>query len=139
MPLQRGARWLDATVADHYAAICAVLWSERNVLESLACTAVVGQLIPRRRNALAVRPPSPTEIGLIERLQLQEVLRAAMVDELMEVLPGDAPATLGTLADTAPEPWATMFREHRDALRVLLDDVTSLGVARQRSLAEFLG
>ena len=139
MPLQPGVRALDATVADTYAAICAVLWSERSALESLACTVVVSQLIPRGTNAIAARPPSAPEVELTERLQLQEVLRAALVDGLVAALPARTPATLSDLAETAPEPWATMLREHRDALRTLLDDVTSLGVTPQRSLAEFLG
>jgi hypothetical protein len=135
MPQLRG---VEAPVSDNYAAICAVLWSQRELLESLACTAVIAQLLPRRAAALAVRPRSDAHRAMIERLRLQEVLRAAMVEALKDDVARPAPSTLAAIAADAPEPWATMLTEHREVLRSLLADVTSVDGVEQLSLAEFL-
>jgi hypothetical protein len=129
-------------VQDAYAAVCTVLWSERTLLESLACTAVVTRLIPRRDSradgTTAVRTASAEERQLVERLQLQEVLRSIVVDALAEAT-GTSARTLPALVLAAPEPWATMLAEHREALLALADDVAGLDVTAQLSLAEFLG
>ena len=139
MPLQRGIRALDSVSTDSYDALCAVLWSERNLLESLACTVVVGQLVPHARAAArSGRTPTAAELELIEQLQLQEVLRAAVSEAVAEAAGLAAPATLAELATDAPEPWSTILLEHRAALRTLLDDIAALDVAPQLSLVEFV-
>jgi hypothetical protein len=63
----------------------------------------------------------------------------AVVEALKDGAARPAPTTLAAIADDAPEPWATMFTEHREVLRALLDDVASLDGIEQLSLAEFLG
>lgn len=133
---------VETSVHDAYAAVCTVLWAERDLLESLACTAVVARLIPHRHHGeTAVRTASATERELVERLQLQEVLRAVVVEALAEATgsSGSSVTTLPELVADAPEPWATMLAEHREALLALVGDVGGLDVTAQLSLAEFLG
>jgi hypothetical protein len=121
---------------DYYAAVCAVLWSERELLESLACTVVVEQLMT---NAGAARQAADAiQHDSLHRLGLQEVLRAAMVEALQATTNGPADATLTDLAAAAPQPWQTMLVEHREALRTLAAELHSLAGFEQLSLREFL-
>ncbi|MDT4938588.1 MAG: hypothetical protein QOG80_2259, partial [Pseudonocardiales bacterium] len=57
LPAGPGANGGPTDVEAHYAAVCAVLWSERELLESLACTAIVDQLMT---HAAAARGGSDT-------------------------------------------------------------------------------
>src|SRR5581483_5700748 len=77
--------------------------------------------------------------GLLRRLALQDVLRAAMVESLASAAALPSGATLPHLVGLAPEPWRTMLDDHGRALRALLADASSLGDVEQLSLAEFLG
>src|SRR5437879_922160 len=120
------------TRADHYAAICAALWAERRLLESLACASVVGRLMASDRlHGWRVDAPSPEEVDMMEKLKLHEVLRAAMVEALLDAAHAPSGVTLAHLVITAPEPWSTMLADHRVALRELLADVESLSDVRQ--------
>jgi hypothetical protein len=121
---------------DYYAAVCAVLWSERELLESLACTVVVEQMMTHA--GAARRAADVLQHESLHRLGLQEVLRAAMVEALQATTSGPADATLTDLAAAAPEPWQTMLIEHREALRTLAADLHSLAGFDQLSLREFL-
>jgi hypothetical protein len=122
-----------------FAAVCAVLWAERDLLGSLARTVVVGRLAGTPSGTGVVLTPRRPVAGqrlVIERLRLQEVLRASVVDAA--VGPLTAPMTLAELAALAPEPWSTMLMDHRAALCGLVADLDSLAVLSQLSLTEFL-
>jgi hypothetical protein len=116
--------------ADQYAAICAALWAERDLLQSLAAGLVADRITERASG------PDPSAV---DRLALQDVLRAAMVESLVATEGAPSGATLPALVATAPEPWATMLADHGNAMRSLLVDIGFLGEVRQLSLGEFLG
>lgn len=126
----------DVSRADYFAAICAALWAERDVLQDL-----VGSIVTER----VITDPSGTgsaPLGAdtaLRRLAMQDVLRAAMVESLASTAQLPSSATLPHLVRIAPEPWRTMLQDHGSALRSLLADVTDLGDVQQLSLAEFLG
>ena len=120
----------------HYAAVCAVLWSERELLESLACTVIVEQLMTHA--GAARRAADDVQHDAMRRLGLQEVLRAAIVEALLTAISAPATTTLRELALTAPEPWGTMLREHHDSLAALSSDLQSLSGFEQLSLHDFL-
>jgi len=122
--------------ADYYAAVSAVLWSERELLESLVCTVVVDQLMTHGRSAR--RAASQLQRDSLGRLGLQEVLRSAMVESLQAVIDGPPNVTLRELAAYAPEPWQTVLTEHREALKTLAGDLRSVAGFEQLSLREFL-
>jgi hypothetical protein len=116
-----------------------VLWAERDLLGSLARTVVVGRLAGTPSGTGVVLTPRRPVAGqrlVIERLRLQEVLRASVVDAAVGPLTG--PMTLAELAALAPEPWSTMLMDHRTALCGLVADLDSLAVLSQLSLTEFL-
>jgi hypothetical protein len=121
---------------DHYAAVCAVLWSERDLLESLACTVLVDQLVSH--TGAARRAAGEVRSDALHRLGLQEVLRAAIVEALTSATRTAPRATLRELAESAPEPWRTMLAQHREALRSLAGDLRAMACVEQLSLQEFL-
>lgn len=121
----------------HYAAVCAVLWSERELLESLACTVIVEQLVSHA--GAARQAADVVQHDAIHRLGLQEVLRGAIVDALLSLTAAPPTATLRDIAARAPEPWGTMLYEHRESLVLLSRDLHSLTDFEQLSLHEFLG
>ena len=132
-----GASGAPVRTDDHYAAVCAVLWSERELLESLACTVIVAQLMSSA--GAASRAAGDVRSDVMHKLALQEVLRAAIVEALITATSAEPTATLRDLSEAAPEPWQTMLAEHRTALRALADDVGALADYEQLSLLEFLG
>lgn len=131
-------RRLPTRYGDPYAAVCTVLWSERELLEALACSVVVRRLVGRTDD-LAASHVDAEQAELLDRLSLQEVLRAAVVEAVDSVTGPGGPRSLYELAATAPEPWSTMLFEHREALRALATELSELTQLRQLSLAEFLG
>lgn len=120
----------------HYAAVCAVLWSERELLESLACTVIVEQLVTH--TGAARLAADHVQQDAMRRLGLQEVLRGAIVGALLTAIAAPPTATLQEVADGAPEPWRTILREHRESLSALSSDLHSLAGFEQLSLHEFL-
>lgn len=134
VPARRGDR---ADIDAHYAAVCAVLWSERELLESLSCAVIVEQLVSHA--GAARRAADVVQHDAMQRLGLQEVLRAAIVDALLSVTLAPPTATLRDIAARAPEPWGTILYEHRESLLALSRDLASLADFEQLSLHEFLG
>lgn len=126
----------EAGIDAHYAAVCAVLWSERELLESLACTVIVEQLISH--TGAARQAADVVQHDAMHRLGLQEVLRGAIVDALLTVTSAPPTSTLRDIAGRAPEPWGTILYEHRDSLLALSVDLESLAGFHQLSLHEFL-
>lgn len=124
-------------VEAHYAAVCAVLWSERELLESLSCTVIVEQLVSHA--GAARQAADVVQHDAMHRLGLQEVLRGAIVDALLTVTSAPPTATLRDIAARAPEPWGTMLYEHRESLLLLSRDLETLTDFEQLSLREFLG
>jgi hypothetical protein len=120
----------------HYAAVCAVLWSERELLESLACTVIVEQLMSHA--GAARQAADVVQHDAMHRLGLQEVLRGAIVDALLTVTAAPPTASLRDIAARAPEPWGTILYEHRESLMALSRDLESLAGFEQLSLHEFL-
>lgn len=77
----------------------------------------------------------------VEAVRLAELERASVVQELARTLLPDADAdpvadeaaVLARLAETAPEPWAGVFAEHREALVGLAGEVADNLAAARRS------
>ena len=122
---------------EQYAAICAALWAERDLMHALTVAMVNARLAGD--DPFGGEQRSDSERSAMDRLALQDVLRAAMVESLVATHEAPRGATLPYLIVMAPEPWSTMLAEHGHALRGLLGDLTLLGDVQQLSLAEFLG
>lgn len=132
----RPGRETDESRADHFAAICAALWAERDVLQTLVGSIVAERVIAEPADLVLQVPAAETAL---HQLAMQDVLRAAMVESLAASAALPTEPTLPNLVQIAPEPWRTMLADHGRALRSLLADAIYLGDVRQLSLTEFLG
>jgi hypothetical protein len=114
-----------------YSAVSALLWREREALQLLLFKLVEEQLI-LQAGQTRLLPDANQEIELaVDQLRCAEVLRAAEVDAIAEQLEVVELPTLAEFSEAAPEPWATVFTEHRESLRQLVDEVeTATGTNR---------
>jgi hypothetical protein len=107
-----------------FAALAALLWSERDLLGELSVAA-----------SDRAEAPGEVEMPALVRLGELEVLRAIEAETLAENLGLPSDASLAELASAAPPPWWLILQLHRDALRHLM---AACGAFRQLSLEEFL-
>ena len=103
-----------------------ILWRERELLDLLAYKLELEQLVlaSGRTRWLAYSTREVEEVVLT--LRETEVLRAVASDEAAADIGLRPAATLGELAEAAPEPWATMLRDHRTALVTATREIAEL-------------
>lgn len=120
--------------SDAYAAVSHVLWCERETLEHLLYTLVAEQLVVSSGATRWLNRADADVRGALERLRASEVIRAVEVDALTLAhgLPVDA--TLEQLSASAPEPWSTVFADHRTALRALAFEIEAVAADNRRLL-----
>ncbi|WP_370290468.1 flagellar export chaperone FlgN [Nocardioides sp.] len=122
-----------------------ILWRERELLETLAFKLEVERMVlATGRTRWLVHATREVE-SVLEDLRGTEVLRATAADEAAEELGLTPNPSLGALAEAAPEPWAGILRDHRDAMiasaREIADtseDAKGLITAGYRSARETL-
>jgi hypothetical protein len=120
--------------ADCYAAVAAVLWTEREALELVLFKLVEEQLVLTAGSTRWLnRADAELRIAL-DRLRGNELARAAEVEALALGLGVPLETTLAELADTAPEPWGMVLAEHRTALRSLVFEVDAVAAENRRLL-----
>jgi hypothetical protein len=125
--------------------VSTILWREREALQLLLFKLVEERLILEAGQIMWL-PQANEEVEIaLERMRAAEVLRAAEVDAIAHDLGIAELPSLAELAQTSPEPWATVFTEHRQALLKLVADVSGatddsriLLVAGARSVRETL-
>lgn len=102
---------------------CGVLWREREIVERVLFKVMAQQLVLKSDQTRWLVTAN-TEIELaVNDLRVVEVMRCAEADRLAEELGLAHGSTLADLASAAPEPWASILAEHRDALRELTDEI----------------
>jgi FlgN protein len=106
-----------------FSEVSTLLWRERDALQLLLFKLVEEQLIVSAGHTRWLAQANDEIEATLEQLRGTEVLRAAEVDVLAGDLGLQAPPTLAELAALAPEPWATLFGEHRQALLQLVAEV----------------
>ena len=106
-----------------FAEVSTMLWRERDALQLLLFKLVEEQLIVSAgRTRWLAQANEEIEFAL-EQLRGTEVLRAAETDAISEELGLSTAATLAELEAAAPEPWATLYGEHRRALVQLVAEI----------------
>lgn len=111
-----------------------MLWRERDALHFLLFKLVSEQLIVASgRTKWLAQANEEIEFAL-EQLRGTEVLRAAETDALAEQLNLPTPTTLAQLAESAEEPWATLYIEHRRALLELMGEIEQVTAENRRLL-----
>jgi hypothetical protein len=128
-----------------YSDVSSVLWREREVLQDLLYKLLTETLIVSAGHTRWLAKANDDVAQALDELRATEVLRAAEVEAIAVELNADEPPSLAELATSAPEPWATIFADHRASLLVLVaeveqatDDARSLLSAGSRSVRETL-
>ncbi|MBV9821404.1 MAG: flagellar protein FlgN [Actinobacteria bacterium] len=106
-----------------FSEVSTLLWREREALQLLLFKLIEEQLIVSAGQARWLAQANDEVEAALEQLRGTEVLRAAEVDAIADDLGLAAPPTLSELETLAPEPWSTLFAEHRQALLRLVDEV----------------
>jgi hypothetical protein len=125
---------VPTAAADAFAAIAAVLWSEREALEDVLFKLVEEQLVLRTGTTRWLNRADSEVRAALDRMRSHEVIRAAEVEALAELLRLPLETTLAELAELAPEPWPQLLTEHRVALRTLVDEIHSVADENRRLL-----
>ena len=111
-----------------------ILWRERQLLDLLIFKLEEEQLVMaagRTRWLANATREVETVLGEIKRLELD---RAVSVADLAHTLAlGDAPS-LGDIAEKAPNPWNTIFADHRRALLELAQEIDSVAQSNRELL-----
>ena len=125
--------------------VSTLLWQEREALQLLLFKLTEEKLVV---SAGLTRwlPQANTEVEqALEQVRAAEVLLAAEVEVLAAGLGLSGLPTLSSLADAAPEPWSTLYSDHRQALlqlaaqvREATDDNRVLLTAGARSVRDTL-
>jgi FlgN protein len=121
-------------IADGFGAVSAVLWDERDTLELLQFKLTEENLVVTSGSTRWLHRADAEVRAALERLRLGEVARAAEAQAMARALGMPLETTLAELADVAPEPWATLLREHRSALRALFFEIEAVAVENRRRL-----
>jgi hypothetical protein len=112
---------------DPYAALAAVLWSEREVLETVLYALTQERLILAAGETRWLHRADAQLRAALDRLRTAEVMRAAELDALTDELRLPHETTLAELVSIAPEPWPLVLDEHRAALRDLAAEIDRAG------------
>lgn len=117
-----------------FAEVSTMLWRERDALQLLLFKLVEEQLIVSSgRTRWLTQANEEIEFAL-EQLRGTEVLRAAETDAIGEELGLALPPTLAELEAAAPQPWATLYGEHRSALLQLVAEIDQVTGENRRML-----
>lgn len=117
------------------ASLSALLWLHRANLETLLFKLVEERLVVASGSTRWLNRADAEVVVALDRMHDGEVIRSMEVQQLAVVLGLPAEATLAELATAAPEPWSTMFDDHRTALRTLAAEIRGIA-AENRSLLE---
>jgi hypothetical protein len=115
-------------------AVSNALWLQRDSLEQLLYTLVAEQLILSSGTTRWLVRADADVRGAIQTMQGGELVRAAETAALLADLGLDADASLADIVACVPEPWATLFADHRIALRDLTFEVEGVAAQNRRML-----
>jgi hypothetical protein len=116
------------------AALSAVLWRERELLEDLLFRLAAQQHL---LGGGAVRWLSRLDADVeraAQAVQDHEIVRATEVEFITHRLNLGSDVPLTVLADSAQEPWAGLLTEHLDELRSLMREIETASSENQRLL-----
>jgi hypothetical protein len=106
-----------------YSEVSTLLWRERDALQLLLFKLVEEQLIVSSGQTRWLAQANDEIEAALDELRGTEVLRAAEVDAIADELGLRTPPSLAELELRAPQPWATLFAEHRQVLLQLVSEV----------------
>ncbi len=117
-----------------FAAVSSLLWSERELLEQVLYRLTVQGLLLASGETRWLNKVNTEVTAALRQVSGTDVLRAAEIEALADTLNLPHETTLAELAAVAPEPWGTLYTEHRAALRELISQIHALGADISRLL-----
>jgi hypothetical protein len=106
-----------------FADITSLLWREREALQLLLFKLLEEQLILQSGQTQWLALANQEIEVAVAQLRGADLSRAVEADAVAAQLGLPFSPSLADLTDAAPEPWATMFADHRDALLRLTEEV----------------
>lgn len=103
-----------------------VLWRERELLETLHYKLEVEQLVLASGRSRWLMHAAREVDGVLATIRETELLRAVAADEAAVGVGMSSNPSLAALAEAAPEPWAEIFAEHRQAFLTVTADIAAL-------------
>jgi hypothetical protein len=111
-----------------------ILWRERELLTLLAFRLEMERLVLLHGRSWWLDETTRDIDGVLGELRATEVLRAVAADEVAAELGMDPNPSLATLAEVAPEPWATILADHRSAILALTAEIAEASEAARELL-----
>jgi len=116
------------------AAVSSTLWRERELLDLLLFKLEEEQLVlASGRSRWLARATKEVEM-VLEEVRRAELLRAVQVDTAAAELGLPPGPSLRVLADAAPEPWATLLVEHRQAFLTATAEISAMAETNRELL-----
>lgn len=111
-----------------------VLWRQRQLLDLLLFRMTVEQsLLASRQVRWLARATDEVE-AVLEEMRETELVRTLVLQEAADELGLGVDPSLREVAEAAPEPWSSIFEEHRRAFLALTDEVQAIAAANREML-----
>ncbi|MGE3621019.1 MAG: flagellar protein FlgN [Acidimicrobiia bacterium] len=111
--------------------VSTVMWRERRLLEVLLFRLEEEQLLLAAGRTRWLSAATADVELVLDEIRTVELGRSVLVDELAEHLGLGPSPSLRELVRAAPEPWRTIFEEHRGAFLALTDEIVGLAQANR--------
>ena len=112
-----------------------ILWRERQLLELLIFKLEEEQLLLAAGRTRWISHATREVESILEAVRTTELARAVEVEGVAAELELESNASLRQLAAAAPEPWGTLFEEHRQAFLALTDEIVQIAGSNRELLA----
>jgi hypothetical protein len=106
--------------------LASVLWRSRELLEMLLFKLEEEQLLLASNRSRWLSHATREVEVVLDQIRQTEVIRAAYSQEVAVELGLSPDASLGELADTAPDPWSELLHQHRKAFLMLTSEIRAL-------------
>lgn len=110
------------------------LWRQRQLLDLLLFRMSVEQTLLMSRQVRWLARATDEVEAVLDEMRETELMRAVLLQSVTAELGLDADASLRDLATHAPEPWNTIFEEHRRAFLGLTDEVQAIATLNRELL-----
>ncbi|GGN79280.1 hypothetical protein GCM10010112_53790 [Actinoplanes lobatus] len=106
--------------------LASVLWRSRELLEMLLFKLEEEQLLLAANRSRWLSHATREVELVLDQIRQTEVIRATYAQAVATELGLDPEASLGELADAAPDPWSDLLHQHRKAFLLLTSEIQTL-------------
>jgi hypothetical protein len=125
-PVARGRPRAETEEPVSLTDLSSVLWRARELLELLLFKLEEEQLLlASNRSRWLAHATREVEV-VLDQIRQTEVARAAYAQAVAVELGLAAEASLGELADAAPDPWSDLLHQHRKAFLTLTSEIAAM-------------